>query len=772
MDDGNPGEGPPAQAEIVAPISLVLKAQEAMGKDGWTVESPVDGQDYILARRRSRRGRKWDSLGRWLPSGEFHLTDLGDATGFPSGAAKYQPKDVLCWASPEDATGSDSLRERVEKAKASRRTVAKKARAGDEAEPLPIPREAVPVADLPELLQQLIYTGTNHLGVTPRHFIGAILMVIASVSQGAFKVESFRGCWHALAFYLVTIGVPASKKSRADKIITQVLWAVQERLSSRHKEQLERHAAQIQKMKDDGADKDDIRAAMAAAPREPIFVLKSMTPAGMEEAWQQLGRSAIILDEASSLLAAFNREAYQPLRTLLLGAFDGAPVSTVLKRQQDGSGGSRFIKYGFASLSGTIQPEVLAAFFLALTADGSSTRFGWITIDTPSARYQDDPPPLDPAIMADWREMILALAKVPSGRDPETGEWIEPQGLRMSDAARAKFVECVNSFAPLLESYQGCVRGAIDRLRDTILARIAAYFYLVEYWQRHRTFEGAASGLISPDQVERASKLVGFLIGDSLDVHNRFAPQSTHATPTAEPDVLTVQDLLGQAIGGKISVRELMRGGLREHFPTAEATCEIIESMLGDSGKWSFWGDRKKCFHLPDESAPAPFPAKLQDSSDNCVSPHETGIQSVAGDSQDSSATPETIPASDGICPESTGIVHSQAGDSLSASNKAPNASVATVRGFSGGEENLPADPTRIPGEAAASPSQPEPPAAAPIRTLSPAERQALKDATRAATQAAIDAAAAKSAPASPKPTKSALSAPRGFGFTQEGGAS
>lgn len=454
---------------------------------------------------------------------------------------------------------------------------------------------------------------------------------------------------------------------------------------------------------------------------EPKLTRLVLTDLTMEAAAPILSDSprgvAYVADELSGVWAGCNRYSRgSGDEARLLSLHSG--VTFAVERKT----GRRTIvcrRPGLVIAGGTQPLTFLQDFSEARKAKGLLARFG---LTYPSRRvktWQSEGVPS--TVTAGWRWIVRQMHGLPF--DPASG----PLVLTLEPDAAAAYIEWYEDHNAQAATASGHLASSLAKI-EAFPLRFAQSLHVLKAVQEGRPVPAAISG----ETMRQAIRIAAWQRRETWRIFI-LMESGRFLSPADEEDDAGrwLPAILAMAQGELINVRRIQTYGPYSLRMKSAPLRSLMEKCLSGKGGWVDQG--RHDWKLDRCTAAAAAAVEPQNSAPTQVQQ----VQQVQQHESRPASAPSSAPP-----PAASSEVQQCSSRSSAAGRESPS-------------EPAP---------------QPEPPTAAPVRTLSPAERQALKDAARAATQAAIDAASA--APPSPKPPKPAPSVPRGFGFTQEGGAS
>lgn len=553
-----------------------------------------------------------------------------------------------------------------------------------------------------------------------------LLTAASSLTAPLYRLEIKPGWRPPALVWSALLGNSGTNKSQPIEVIYRPFvkanrrlieqWCIDDEAYAKSKALQEaklKAAARSQEAWKEEAESDE---APLAPPKLNRLVLGDMTLEAAAQILADSDRLVWPLDELSTLHGTCNRYSKGGADVDRLLSLYNALDFTIERRTRKRT---TIVQNPIVGITGGDQPlSFLQGFGEGMMAKGLPARFMMTYPNRRQKTWTENGISQD--VEAHWEWLFDRMLAVPC--DPEGG-W---KKLLPSPGAKALFIEWYNAHNALTVGVSGHVLASHSKIEELPL-RLAPVLHFIKAASAGRS----VSSEISTETMREAIQIAWWQRRETERIYSLIDANlflDPDAAPADSPETWAPA-LLAIAVDGVIDPRKIEQDGprpmwrpLRKGQRRADAVRERIEMCFPGGGKWERRDGRRsdgRCFFVLDRK-----PSTLSTAS-----------------------TLSTLPPSDEGKRQPQGHVQARSVDSV---DSADSVDASANRAASG------------------EPAEATPPAAAPIRTLTPEERQArIEEARRA-----CEAAAAAQTPPDPKPPKSAPPAPRGFGFTQEGGAS
>jgi putative DNA primase/helicase len=251
---------------------------------------------------------------------------------------------------------------------------------------IPFPVDALPVGT-----RRFIKEASRATGCPP-DLVAMPTLAMLSAGIGASRVVRLKRTWsESAALFLVVVASPGSKKTPAQRVATEPVWAKQAELMRKYRIERETYEAECRQWEVDKRKAREDERPEPEPPDEPVMdrtVVEDTTVEALYSVIEANPRGVLdIEDELSGWVRRMDqyKGGKGADRQFFLGVWGNSPV--VVDRK--GKGEPTIIHRPWLSLIGSIQPAVLWE-VAAKREDGMLDRFLCSYPDTPPARLSDD----------------------------------------------------------------------------------------------------------------------------------------------------------------------------------------------------------------------------------------------------------------------------------------------------------------------------------------------------------------------------------------------
>ncbi len=436
------------------------------------------------------------------------------------------------------------------------------------------PYRPFPVGALPAPIAAYVAQGAKALGCDPAYLALPALAVAASVIGNTRCLRLKRGWEEPCVVWSAIVGDSGTLKSPAYLKAVAYLFRLQKRLlaefkaqAAQYQEDLAEYKAAKRKAQDEGTDP-------GPPPEEPLLqrvVCSDTTIEKLAEILEDNPRGTLLArDELAGWLGSFTRYKGKQGGTDLPNWLEMHRAGTVVVDRKTGERRTLFIPRAAVCIAGGIQPGVLAR---ALTPEfldaGLAARL--LMAMPPKLPKRWSEAEVDPEVEQAYQKVLDQLLAL--GFDTSGGEKV-PHVLHLSAEAKAAWVAFYDAWAQEQAAAEGEVAAALSKL-EGYAARLALLHHVV-----------TCVGLDVDDRREVGTRSVQA----GVELCRWFAGETRrlYATLSESAEERETRRLLEfvQGRGGRITVRELMRGNCRR-YPDA-ATAEAALGRLVEGG-WARW---------------------------------------------------------------------------------------------------------------------------------------------------------------------------------------
>ncbi|MEQ8849249.1 DUF3987 domain-containing protein [Botrimarina sp.] len=425
-----------------------------------------------------------------------------------------------------------------------------------------------PTHHLPDPLRSLVQETAAAIGCD-ESMVGLPGLAICAGAIGATRVAQVKKGWSEPAIlWCVLIHPSGGVKSQGRKVVLEPLLAHQRRARREYEDQvLAYESLQAEHKRDLKAwEKSKDGGPPPEAPEKPVeieFITSDATIEGMIRLLNNNPRGAVLeRDELAGWVLSFD--------TYKSGGGDaqnwiGAHGGDYMKVNRAGLGKSLYVPHAAVSVSGTVQPEILAK-----VLHGEHTHSGF------AARLLMAAPPLkvkqwserevSDASQRRYAERFADLLDLEFATDAE-GETY-PHRIPLSPGARKRFITFVNEHGLEALDLGNAERAAHAKL-EGYAARLALVMQLIE---------DPDADEISEDMITRGIELARWFKNEAARFYRRGGPD---ARPAVDERLVAWIE----AKGGVVTPRDVQRNLTR--FTTAEAVDKALDKIAAAKrGEW------------------------------------------------------------------------------------------------------------------------------------------------------------------------------------------
>lgn len=433
-----------------------------------------------------------------------------------------------------------------------------------------------PVHALPPAVRELVASVATAVGCDPCFVALPALALVGAAIGGALVARPKPGWNEVPTLWAVVVGDSGTAKSPAADPVTAIAHAIEDSLE----EEFERAAAEytdaLAEYKERLAEKGGERPVKPVPPAREYFTADDVTIERFIENLRTSPRGILLVqDELANWFGSFTRYKAKGAGSdaaKWLGMFDGRPVGYQRKTATPGSPRDVRVKRAVATVSGGIQPGILAEALSnpAYLNSGLAARLVFAMPPKQCVRWTDAEP--DPDADARFRAVVLALRGLPF--DPKRAvPWVGPDA-----AARAVFTRFHDDMAATAEGYDGGgMAAAIPKL-----VRIGLRLAMIH----HCATEADAGRDPGRASISEASMRAGIELARWFEAE----AERVYAMLSEKPEDRSAR-LLADWVrrkGGRASPRDLQRSNGAKYPKTGAA--ELALDALVSAG-WGEWED-------------------------------------------------------------------------------------------------------------------------------------------------------------------------------------
>ena len=445
---------------------------------------------------------------------------------------------------------------------------------GDAAPSVVLPYRPFPLEALPPAMREFVRDIAQSVGVGCDPCFAALpaLALTGAAIGGALVVSPKRGWNEVPTLWAVVIGDSGTAKSPAADPATAIAHAIEDCLEADHERAVAKFIADMEsykaKIKDDPTSVDP--ADKPVPPLREYFIADDVTIERLVENLKNSPRGIFVVqDELANWFGSFSRykgKGDASDTPKWLGMFDGRSVSYQRKTSAPGVPRDIRVKRAIVSVSGGIQPGILAAALSdpSYVNSGLAARLVFAMPPKQCVRWSDTEP--NEAVGTRFRAVIHALRKL--AFDPKSS--VSRIGLDVM--AKAAFVPFHDAMASSAENHDGGeMAAAIPKL-----VRVSLRLAMIH----HCATEADAGRDPGKSCIPEASMRAGIELAKWFECE----AERVYAMLVEKPEDRSARILADyvRRKGGSITARQLQKSNARR-YPNAEAA-ELALDGLASAG--------------------------------------------------------------------------------------------------------------------------------------------------------------------------------------------
>lgn len=439
------------------------------------------------------------------------------------------------------------------------------------------PYRPFPLDSLPSVVWSYVRQGAAALGCDLAFVALPVLAVLASAIGKTPVIRLKRGWTEQAILWTGLVAESGALKSPAHDLGVSYLYTVQERMIAEFRQQCAEYGEKLKEWKEA---KKKHKAGEGEDPGEqpepPVLrrvIVSDITIEKLAEILADNPRGRLVArDELTGWIASFTKYKGKQGGTDVPNWLQLNRAGTLIVDRKTGDRRTLFVKRASVSVCGTIQPGVLAR---ALTADLLDSGFAapkllaWATC-LPKKWSETETDPDSESMYQDLLEALLRLDF------DEKGGRKGPRILRLSEQAKAVWVQWYNSWAGVQHNSEGELAAAYSKL-EAYSARFALIYHVAHY----AALQADDAVEIQAEAVEAGIVLAPWFAGETRRVYATLGE-------TAEENEMRRLTEFVSARGGSITAKELQRGSRR--YPDSEAATAALDSFV--NAERGCWQDR------------------------------------------------------------------------------------------------------------------------------------------------------------------------------------
>lgn len=444
---------------------------------------------------------------------------------------------------------------------------ARKKRPGTRRRLLKMPAyQPFPVDAMPEPIRTYVDQGAKALHCDPA-FLAVPALAVAAGLIGDTREIRLRPTWREPCIvWGAVVSESGTMKSPAYKLVVRPLWKMERRLSDEYKAAYRQYLRDKRAAEENDTDPPDKpvrkQVVVSDVTIEKVTLILDSNPRGL----------ILARDELSGWLNGFARYKAQKGVSDVPNWLEIHGAGAVSYERKTGENSSVFLPRALASVTGTIQPRILAGALENEDLVHAGLLARLLMAMPPKGRKQRTELEIAPEVEADYVRVLDRLW----GLEPDTGDDGDPtpRTLRLSPDAKGVFVNFYNVWAEEQREAEGEMASCLAKL-EAYAGRLALLHHVV-----------SCAGLELNDRFDiRAESMeAGIRLTRWFGAEHRRI-YATLAEGREERELRHLLELI-QARGGSITVKDLMRSNNRK-YPTADHARAALESLLmAGYGEW------------------------------------------------------------------------------------------------------------------------------------------------------------------------------------------
>lgn len=442
------------------------------------------------------------------------------------------------------------------------------------------PYRPFPLDALPYALAEFVGQCAESLGCDPAFVALPCLTAVAAMIGNARCIQLKRGWTEPPILWTAAIGDSGTLKSPAHAKAIGPVFRIQHDLMEEHKQALadyDRLCDEYEQEKKAAEEKGEEPPKEPEKPQLARVVCSDTTIEKLAELLADNPRGLLVTrDELAGWLGSFSRYKGKAGGTDLPNWLELFRAGTMIVDRKTGERRTIFVPHAAASVTGTIQPGVLARILTPeFLESGLAARLLLAMPPKQVKRWTECE--VAPDVETAYREILAKLRKLAPDRDD--GKLV-PRVLTMSAEAKRAWVAFYNEWAREQQAAEGDLAAAFSK-REGYAARFALIHHVVSH---------VAGAIVdNPDLVpiEKRSVEAGIMLSKWFANEDRRI--YAMLAESEEQRGLRRQVEFVQSRGGRITARELRQSNPRKYRTADDA--EAALDLLVQSG-WAEWQDR------------------------------------------------------------------------------------------------------------------------------------------------------------------------------------
>jgi hypothetical protein len=427
------------------------------------------------------------------------------------------------------------------------------------------PYRPFPVKALPSPLREYVEHGSRALRCDPAYLALPGLAVCAGLI-GDSRAIRLRPTWtEPCVVWATPVSGSGTMKSPGFKLVVNPLWVVQRRLRRAYQQQMKDYQRAL---KQSGGDDEGLEK-----PVRRQLVVSDTTIEALTALLEDSGRGVLLArEELSGWLGSFARYKSQRGSSDLPNWLELHGAGTISYERKTGDRPSVFLPRALASVTGTIQPEVLAGALANrdLVNSGLLARMLLAMPDRQKKVWSEEA--IDPDVEQAYLRLIDALQGLEGDSGPE-GQ-AEPHVLRLSPEGREAFIAFYREWAEAQAEVEGEMATALAKL-EAAAGRLA----LVHHVVTHAGLDQDDHCPVGPVSVKAGATLCRWLAYEARRIYAVLAESEEQRAVRRLVEFI-------RARGGSITTRALQHSNSRKYLSSDEAEAALEALAQAGLGRW------------------------------------------------------------------------------------------------------------------------------------------------------------------------------------------
>jgi len=439
------------------------------------------------------------------------------------------------------------------------------------------PYQPFPLDCLPPVVRGYVRQGADALGCDPAFVALPVLSVLASAIGNTRQIRLKRGWSETAIIWTGIVGDSGTLKSPAYFLGVGRLFAVQEQLLQQHKRACAAYQNELLDWKEGKKAHDkDGGADPGEKPEPPTLqrvIVSDTTIEKLAEILEDNPRGTLVArDELAGWIGSFTKYKGKQGGSDVPNWLEINRGGTLIVDRKTGDRKTLFVKCASASVTGGIQPGVLAK---ALTADlldsGLAARL--LLCWPPRQPKQWTEAEVAPDTEAAFHGLLATLLALDFDSDKDGKPC--PRVLRLAPEAKALWVEWYDTWAQEQAAVEGETAAAYSKLEG-----YAARFALIYHCACHAITEANDNHSVETEAIQAGITLARWFAGEAQRIY------STLSETAEETDARRLLDFVCSR-GGEITARDLWHSNHSRYPDSTSAKAALDALVAAELGEWT-----------------------------------------------------------------------------------------------------------------------------------------------------------------------------------------